>query len=94
MLRLREAFQTVEQRGAQLMQARVCQLHLGLDAGGTDNVEVGRGIHEILQQRRLPNSGFPSDHERASCARADLGDDPVEHRAFRTPPAQSRQPFR
>ena len=72
-----EASEAIEQRRAQLVKARICELHLGLHAGGTDHVEIGSGVQEVLEQRRLPDAGFPSDHERASFARTDVGDDPV-----------------
>jgi hypothetical protein len=93
-LGLGEASEAVEQRRAQLMKPGVRELHLGFHAGGADNVEVRRGVHEIFEQSRLPDAGFPSDHERASFARPDIRADAVQRRAFCTPPAQSRKPSR
>jgi hypothetical protein len=86
-LRLGEASEAIKQRRAQLVKARVCELHLGLHAGGADHVQIGRGVHEMFEQRRLPDAGLPSDHERASLARTDVGDDPVQRAALSTPPA-------
>jgi hypothetical protein len=50
-------------------------------------MQIRGGVHEILEQRRLPNAGFPPDHERSSFARTDVGDDPVQRAALSTPPA-------
>jgi hypothetical protein len=72
-----EALEAIQQRRAQLVKARICELHLGLHAGGTDHVQIRRGLQEVLEQRRLADAGFSSDHERASFAHTDVGDDPV-----------------
>jgi hypothetical protein len=86
-LRLGEASEAIKQRRAELVKARVCELHLGLHAGGADHVQIGRGVHEMFEQRRLPDAGLPSDHERTSLARTDVGDDPLQRAALSTPPA-------
>jgi hypothetical protein len=86
-LRLGEASEAIKQRRAQLVKTRVRELHLGLHAGGADHVEIGSGVQEVFEQRRLPDAGFSSDHERAAFARTDVGDDPVQRAALSIAPA-------
>jgi hypothetical protein len=86
-LGLREACEAVQQRRAQLVKACIRELHLGLHAGGAHDVQLRRGVQEILEQRRLADPGFTSDYECASLARTDVGDDPVKRAALSTPPA-------
>ena len=56
------------QRSAELLQAGVGQLHLGLDARRTADAEVISVLREIAKQSRLPDAGFPLKHENASPA--------------------------
>jgi hypothetical protein len=77
----------MEQRRAQLMKARVRELHLRFDAGRPDDAEIRRGAHEIVEQRRLSNAGLAADDERAPFARVDIGEDSVQRAALIAPPA-------
>ena len=58
----RQPLEPIEQRCAQLMQARVGQLHLGLHPHRPDDGEIRRRLDQVLQQRRLPDPGLaPQD---------------------------------
>jgi hypothetical protein len=71
------------------MQPRERELRLGLDPANGDDVHVHRPLARILEQRGLPDAGFPAHHQRATARRpgaveqgADLGAlhvTPVEH---------------
>ena len=53
---LGQSLPQVEHRGAQLMQARIRELHLVLDAGRSRDATPGRALHDVLQQRRLADA--------------------------------------
>jgi hypothetical protein len=56
------------ERSAQLLQAGVGEFHLGLDAPGPADAEAIGVLRDIAQQSRLPDPGFPSQHENAGLA--------------------------
>jgi hypothetical protein len=60
------------------VQAREGQLHLGLYADGTDDpVAVGAGTC-VIQEGRLPGTGFAAQHQDAALARPSAGQQPIE----------------
>ena len=69
-LRAGKVLQVIEERCAQLLQPRVRELHLRLDANRPGNAAPGRVPHQILQQRALADSGLPAQHQRPARTRA------------------------
>jgi hypothetical protein len=57
-LRGRKVLDTIEDRRHQLVQAGERQLHLRLHAGRTDNAAARRPRHEVIEQRRLADTGL------------------------------------
>ena len=87
-LRTRQPREPVEQRDAQLMQARVGQFHLGLDPDGAHQGHVRRRGDQVLQQRRLPDPGLAPQDQRAALSAADVADQSVQHGALARPPEE------
>ena len=56
----RKPAEAIEQRSAQLMEAREGQLHLGLHAHRPHDGQVRRRLDQVVQQRRLADSGLAS----------------------------------
>jgi hypothetical protein len=69
-VRRREFFIVPGERPAQLLEAGVRELNLGLDACRTAQAEVLGVPRDIAKQSRLANAGFPPKHENASPALA------------------------
>ena len=65
-LRTGKALDAVQKRRAQLLQPRVCELHLRLDSGRPADAAPRRVPRQILQQRTLANPGIPSKHQRSA----------------------------
>ena len=62
----------VEQGGAQLMQTRICELHLVLDAGTSRDATPGRALHDVLQQRRLADARLAAHDQDLAVTRPDI----------------------
>ena len=73
---------------ANLLQAGVRELHLGLDASRTAEAEVLGVLREITQQSRLPNAGLSSKHQNTSLALSSLVKERGEPSLFLTPAQQ------
>jgi hypothetical protein len=69
-LRSRQVVELRQARDQQLVQA--CELHAGLrlDAGDAGNPQVRRCFDGVLEQRRLPDPGPSTQHQRAAEAAA------------------------
>ena len=86
----RQPLEPIEQRRAQLMQAREGQLHLGLHPHRPHDGQIRRRLDQVLQQRRLPDPGLALQHQRPALALADRRDQPVQQRALAGPAFQAR----
>ena len=84
-LRAGQPVDTIEQRYAQLVQARERQLHLGLDPDGPLDGQVRRRCDQVLQQRRLPDPRLAANHQRPTRAPADVLDQAVQQSALVSP---------
>lgn len=89
-LRRGQAPEVIEHRLAQLLEARVGQLHLRLDAGRTHHPQVDRGSEHVVEQGGLAHPGLAAHHDRATAAGADLAEQAVEERAFAFAPRQHK----
>jgi hypothetical protein len=67
-LRIRETFDELEKRQTELLQRRVVELHLSLDAGSTNNAKVLGRPDRVLEQRGLADSGLPMDYQDRAMA--------------------------
>ena len=87
-LRAGKALQAIQERRAQLLQPRVRELHLRLDAGRPGNAAPGRVLHQILQQRALADPGLPAQHQRPARTRAHARHQLIQRRALAAPAKQ------
>jgi hypothetical protein len=87
-LRAGEAVQAIQERRAQLLQPRVREFHLRLDAGRPGNAAPGRVLDQILQQRALAGPGLPAQHQRPARARAHARHQLIQRRALAEPAEQ------
>jgi hypothetical protein len=76
-VRIGQPVQVIQQRLAQLLQSGERQLHLGLDAYGTDDPAARRAHANVVQQRRLAHPRLADQHQRLALARPDSIDQPV-----------------
>ena len=60
----------VQHRGAQLVQAGVCQVEVGLDTGCPRRAEAGRPFGDIVEQGGLADAGLATQYEDLTLARA------------------------
>jgi hypothetical protein len=67
-LRRRQPLKTVEKGVAQLMNPGERKLHLRLDAGRAEDPAVGRGVDEVVQQRRLADPGLTLHNEHGTAS--------------------------
>ena len=88
--RFRQTVEAVEQRAAELMQARERQIHLLLHADGAHDTAVGLPPGKTFQQRGLAGAAVTAQHERASVAAADVGDQAIQCPALTLASAQHR----
>jgi hypothetical protein len=89
-LRFWQRGEPVEQRHAQLVQARERELHLGLDAHRAHRAEPGCRFSGMLQQRGLADAGFAAHHERDAAPGPCLGEQPFDRLAFGAPTQEHR----
>ncbi len=86
-LRRRKSLTAIEQRRAQLMQRRECQLHLRLQPRRTYDEHVRGRSDRIVEQRRLPDSRLPPYYEHTAAPSPCSLTQPIEDRAFVSPTA-------
>ena len=91
LLRLRERFEAIEQRHAELMQTRERQFHLRLDAGDLDDPEPGGLAGDETQQRRLAHARLATDDEHAAAAPARALEQPLQRLALGGSAAERRR---
>ena len=91
LLRLRQPIQSVEHRRAQLVQSRVGQLHLRLDARDLGEPAAGGLLNDIAQQRRLADTRFATDDEHGTVPPAHILEQPVQQRALARSALEFRQ---
>ena len=89
-LRAREPVQPLQVRAAELVQAGVGELHLGLDTGGTADPAAGRMVEEELEQRGLADSGLSAQNQGPATARLHGGDEAGQRLALASSPQQAR----
>ena len=87
-LMLGDGVEPVEQRSAELVQARERQLHLGLDALDLRDAEPGRLPRRIPQQCGLADARLTADHERSAATAARAVEQPVQRVALVDSPAE------
>jgi hypothetical protein len=87
-LRTREPVQPVHERRAQLLQPRVRELHLRLDAGRPRDRAARRVLRQVLQQRALADAGLAAQHERPARACAHARHELIQRRALVAPAEQ------
>jgi hypothetical protein len=90
-LRLREHVDLGQHRSAQLMQASERQFHLGLDSCDLSNHETSRLTDSVSQQRRLPETRLPPDHDDPALAAANVLEQPVQVLALAGPAKEPRR---
>ncbi len=90
-LGFRQAVQLVEERRAQLVQARVGQLHVRLDALRPGHLRPGRPRGQILQEHRLPDARLAADHQHPGLSLTQADQQVVECRALMPPTDQVRK---
>ena len=81
-LRIREQMQPVEHRRAELMEARVRQLHLGFHPDRPNDGQMRRRGDQVLEQCRLSDAGLAPHDQRPAFATADSRDEIVKKGAF------------
>jgi hypothetical protein len=76
---------------AELVQPRVGELDLGLDADGPADPATRRAVEDVLQQRRLADPGLTAQdqHLAPPCFRG--RDQPAQHLAFASSSDQDRR---
>jgi hypothetical protein len=58
-----QPLEPVEHRQAQLLKRREGELHLRLDADGSQDAKVWRRADRVVHERRLAHSGLAAEHE-------------------------------
>jgi hypothetical protein len=87
-LRLREAPGELQDRRAQLLQRRVGELHLPLDADGARDPELPTRLHRALQQRGLAHARLAVHHQDPAVPAARGLQQPPERLALGLPAEQ------
>jgi hypothetical protein len=90
-LRLGERVQPVEHLRAQLVQARVRQLHLRLDARDLSDPKPGGPLNGVTQQRRLADARFPADDDHGALPAAHVVKQPIQQRTLTRPAPEPRR---
>ncbi len=80
--------EAIEHRPAQLMQPGEGELHLGVDADGAGDAQVGCRPGHVLEQRGLPHARLAAEHEHAALTGAHAVEQGVEGRALAATTAQ------
>ena len=91
LLRLGKRVEPVEHRRAQLVQPRIGQLHLRLDAGDLDDPEPRRPLHRVSQERGLADARLAPDDQHGAVPAAHVLEQPIQLRALAGSALQLRQ---
>ena len=89
-LRSRQPVEMVQERGAQLMETAVGQLHLRLQAGHLGYLPAGELPGQIAEQCCLPDARVATQYQDPARAGQYFGDQPVECLALAAPSQQPR----
>jgi hypothetical protein len=73
-----------------LVQPSERQFHLGLDPCDLSDLEAGRLIDSMLQQRGLAETSLAPDHEHSALALSDVLEQPVHVLALADPAEERR----
>ena len=87
-LRAGQALDPIRERRAELVQPRVGELHLGLDARRPRDPEAGRAAGEMLEQRCLADPRLAAKNEHPTLPRSHAREQIVEDLALSSPSAQ------
>jgi hypothetical protein len=87
-LRLPEARHQLQERGAQLLERRERELHLGLDAACPGDPKLARGVGRVLEQGGLADARLSVCHQHAAASSARAVQQPVERLPFAFPAEQ------
>jgi hypothetical protein len=77
--------EAVQQRRAELMEAAVGQLHLGLDTDGGRDTPAGNTVGQIAQEGALADAGLPAQNGDPTSTGENVGQEPVDCLAFGPP---------
>ena len=86
--------QPVQDGPQQLMQPRERELGLRLDAARAQDQHALRPARRVLEQRRLPHTRLPPQHEPTATKRARTLEQARDHRLLGLPTAQPHTPQR
>ena len=70
--------ESIEEWRAELVEPGERQLHLGLDAGGTDNAAPSSVGEDVVEQSGLAHTSLAPDHHDAARPRSRTLDEPIE----------------
>jgi hypothetical protein len=79
----RQQVQPIEEWRAQLMQSGERELHLRLDSSRPCYANIYRSCGDVLQERRLADTGLTAENENAALAAPKRIEEPVEGGALR-----------
>jgi hypothetical protein len=71
------------------MQAGERQLHLGLDASRTRHPAACGAGEDVVEERRLPDTGFATQHDCAAGPRSRIPNEPIQQFTLGMPILQS-----
>jgi hypothetical protein len=77
-LRVRQTRPAVEQWIEKPLEPRERQLHVRFDPRRLEDLEAGRAADHVLQQGRLPDPGFASQHEHLAPPGANFVERPLQ----------------
>jgi len=77
--------EAVQQRRAELMNAAVGHLHLGLGTDGGRDTPAGDTVGHVAHQRALAHAGLPAQNGDPTSTGENVGQEPVECLAFGPP---------
>lgn len=85
-----QPLEAVQHRRAELMEAGIVQLHLGLHTHGAGDMPVGDPVGQVAQQRTLTHTRLPAQDGDAAATGQRVGQQPVERLTFGTSPEEPR----
>ena len=84
-LRIRQTLAELEDRRTELLQRRVVELHLPLDARSPDDAKILARLDRVLEQCGLADAGVSVHHEDGAVTVPRGTQQPLEHRALALP---------
>jgi hypothetical protein len=83
-----EVLDQLEDRRTELLQCRVVEFHLSLDARRPDDAKIVVLLDRVLEQRGLADAGDSEHHDDGAVTVSRGIQQPLEHRALAMPPEQ------